>query len=119
MTKACRRVLVGKVSQSSRGAPLDLPEHLLQNLSLSVLLLHDSHQPLCKSGRAILDHLSQYKKQLRALVNKFPGYNKVCSNCDSLRKLSNLPNRFLDSYSYACDCLQPPNHVRHGRLKLS
>ena len=34
----------------------------------------------------------------------------------SLRKLSNPPGRFLDSYSYACDCSQPPNHKRHRRL---
>ena len=46
MTRSCGRVLVGKVSQNSRGAPLGLPEHLRQNQSLSVLLLHDFHQLL-------------------------------------------------------------------------
>ena len=44
MTRSCGRVLVGKASQNSRGAPLGLPERLPQNLSLSVLLLHDFHQ---------------------------------------------------------------------------
>ena len=34
MTRSCGRDLVGKVSQNSRGAPLDLPEHLPQNQSL-------------------------------------------------------------------------------------
>ena len=46
MTRSCGRVLVGKASQNSRGAPLGLPEHLPQNQSLSVLLLHDFHQLL-------------------------------------------------------------------------
>ena len=34
MTRSCGRVLVGKVSQNSRGAPLGLPEHLPQNQNL-------------------------------------------------------------------------------------
>jgi len=46
ITRLCGRVLVGKASQNSRGAPLGLPERLLQNQSLSVLLLHDFHQLL-------------------------------------------------------------------------
>ena len=46
MTRSCGRVLVGKASQNSRGAPLGLPECLPQNQSLSVLLLHDFHQLL-------------------------------------------------------------------------
>ena len=46
MTRSCGRVLVGKASQNSRGAPLGLPERLPQNQSLSVLLLHDFHQLL-------------------------------------------------------------------------
>ena len=46
MTRSCGRVLVGKTRQNLRGAPLGLPEHLPQNQSLSVLLLHDFHQLL-------------------------------------------------------------------------
>ena len=37
----------------------------------------------------------------------------------SLRKLSNLPNRFPDSYSYTCDCSQPPNQRSTGSLRYS
>jgi len=40
-TRLYGRVLVGKVSQNSRGAPLGLPEHLPQNQSLPTLLLCD------------------------------------------------------------------------------
>ena len=39
ITKLCGRVLVGKASQISRGAPLGLPEHLPPNQSLPTLLL--------------------------------------------------------------------------------
>ena len=46
ITRLCGRVLVGEVSQNSRGAALGLPERLPQNQSLSVLLLHDFHQLL-------------------------------------------------------------------------
>ena len=41
-----------------KGAPLGLPEHLPQNQSLSVLLLHDFHQLLWQSRGAIPDHFS-------------------------------------------------------------
>ena len=37
--KVMWEILVGKVSQNSRGAPLGLPEHLPQNQSLPTLLL--------------------------------------------------------------------------------
>ena len=46
MTRSCRRALMGKASQSSRGSPLDLPERLPQNQNLSVLLFYDFHQLL-------------------------------------------------------------------------
>ena len=39
ITRLCGRVLVGKASQNSRGAPLGLPEHLPQIQSLPTLLL--------------------------------------------------------------------------------
>ena len=39
ITRLCGRVLVGKASQNSRGAPLGLPEHLPQKKSLPTLLL--------------------------------------------------------------------------------
>ena len=39
ITRLCGRVLVGKASQNSRGAPLGLPERLPQNQSLPALLL--------------------------------------------------------------------------------
>ena len=45
MTRSCRRALMGKVSQDSRG-PLDLLKHLPQNQNLSVLLFYNFHQLL-------------------------------------------------------------------------
>ena len=54
ITRLCGRVLVGKASQNSRGAPLRLPERLSQNQSLSVLLLHDFHQLLRQSRRGAI-----------------------------------------------------------------
>ena len=39
ITRLCGKVLVGKVCQNSRGAPLGLPERLPQNQSLPTLLL--------------------------------------------------------------------------------
>ena len=102
--KACGRDLVGTASQNSRGAPLSLPERLPQK-----------PEPVCFTAswlpptpltvmRGYPQPLLSIRKQFRALVYKSPGYNKVCSNCDPLRKPSNQPNRFPD-YPTAMDVI--------------
>ena len=91
--RLCGRVLVGKASQNSRGAPLGLPERLPQNQSLSVLLLHDFHQLLWQSRGAIPGHVFSEENQLRALAISLLGIIGVFQS-KPLRWLSNLPDRF-------------------------
>ena len=63
-------------------------------------------------------HLFLEKVNLELLDNKSPGHNKSISIQKPLWWLSSLPDRlYPDSYSYSCDCLQPPNRERHRKLK--
>ena len=71
MTRSCGRGLTGKASQDLRG-PLDLLEHLPPNQNLPVLQL--SPTPLILTGGYPRPPFSE-GNQLRALVNKSPGYN--------------------------------------------
>ena len=94
MTRPCGRVLVSKASQNSRGAPLGLPEHLPQNQSLSVLLLHDFHQLLWQSrGRLSPTTFSLKEINLELWLISLLGIIGVFTS-KPLRWLSNLPDRF-------------------------
>ena len=94
MTRSCGRVLVGKVSQNSRGAPLGLPERLPQNQSLSVLLLHDFHQLLWQSQRGAIPTTFSLKEiNLELWLISLLGIIGVFKS-NPPRWLSNLPDRF-------------------------
>ena len=94
ITRLCGRVLVGKASQNSRGAPLGLPERLPQNQSLSVLLLHDFHQLLWQSrGRLSPTTFSLKEINLELWLISLLGIIGVFKS-KPLRWLSNLPHRF-------------------------
>ena len=62
ITRLCGRVLVGKASQNSRGAPLGLPDRIPQNQSLPTLLL--CALTLTLRGAVPHHHLSLSEKEL-------------------------------------------------------
>ena len=94
ITRLCGRVLVGKASQNSRGAPLGLPERLLQNQSLSVLLLHDFHQLLRQSRRGAIPIAFSLKEiNLELWLISLLGIIGVFKSKPP-RWFSNLPDRF-------------------------
>ena len=93
MTRSCGRVLVGKASQNSRGAPLGLPERLPQNQNLfyySTTFTNSSDI----NGGAIPDHLSLKKINLELYLISLLGIIGVFQS-KPLRWLSNLPDRFI------------------------
>ena len=119
ITKLCGRVLVGKASQISRGAPLGLPEHLPPNQSLPTLLLcaltytsdfTGGLSPTTSFGEGV---------NLELQLIKTPGCDKSVLAHKPLRWLSNLPDRFTRTPTATHnDCLQSPNRKRHGKFKI-
>ena len=92
ITRLCGRVLVGKASQNSRGAPLGLPERLPPNQSLPTLLLcaltytsdfTGGLSPITFSLKEI--NLELWLINLLGIIGVFKS--------KSLRRLSNLPDR--------------------------
>ena len=116
MTGSCGRVLVGKVSQNSRDAPLGLPEHLPQNQSLFYCFMTFTNSSDSHGGGAIPDHLFSEGINLELQLISLLGIIGVFQS-KPLRGLSNLPERFTRTPT-AMHSLQSPNPERHGKLKI-
>ena len=104
-----------KVGSSLRRPPV--PEHLPPKTRVCLLycVMLSTHSSDINGGLSP-HHLFLEKVNLEVLDNKSPEHNKSVS-------IQNPSDGFLaclpDSYSCTCDCLRPPDHERHRKLKTS
>ena len=100
-----------------QGFPLEFPEHPPSKTRVCLLycVMLSTHSSDINGGLSP-HHLFLEKVNLEVLDNKSPEHNKSVS-------IQNPSDGFLaclpDSYSCTCDCLRPPDHERHRKLKTS